>query len=94
MEVVSITPGVTYPTAVELPNKNHRFVNGSNKSSSGNSTSKNKNRLVLPGKLLSELQKASQEQTKANQRVLVIDGGKRRWVLLSDWRAREQEGNG
>ena len=86
MEIVSITPGVTYTTAVELPNKNRQWTNGTHKSSSGNSTNKKKNTMLIPGKLLSEIQKASQEATRANQRVLVLDGtGRRHWMRLADW---------
>jgi hypothetical protein len=87
MEIVSITPEVTFPTAVELPNKNIRWVNGRNKSSpSGNSAPRRQNRMIIPGKMHAEILKESQVRTKENARVLVISGGKRRWMKISEWK--------
>lgn len=87
MEIVSITQGVTYPTAVELPSKKKRLVNGTHKSSSGNSGSgKHTHRITIPGKMHAELMIEAQRQTEANRKMLVLDGtGKRRWVRLADW---------
>lgn len=86
MEIVELFGQPHYPDAHELPNKKRQWVNGRQKSSpSGNSAPKRKHRMLIPGKMSAELQKIDQEQTKANQRMLVIDGGKRRWVRLSEW---------
>lgn len=87
MEIIEVVPGVQFPNAVELPNKNIRWVNGRNKSSpGGNSHPKKKNRMLIPGKMSAELQKISQQQTEANRTILVLDGtGKRHWVRLADW---------
>jgi hypothetical protein len=86
MEIIEIVPGVTYPTAVELPCKNVQWMNGRNKSSpGGNSHPKKKNRMIIPGKMNAELQKAAQRQTAANRKILILVGGKRRWVRMADW---------
>lgn len=75
-----------YPDAHELPNKKRQWVNGRNKSSpGGNSAPKGKNRMIIPGKMHAEILKVSQEQTAANRKMLVISGGKRRWVRMKDW---------
>lgn len=90
MEIIEIT-GSSYPNARELPNKNVRWVNGRNKSSpSGNSAPKKKNRMIIPGKMHAEILKESQARTAANKKMLVIAGGKRRWVLMRDW---NEQGN-
>lgn len=92
MEIIELFGQPHYPDAHELPNKNRRWVNGRNKSSpSGNSASKKKNRMIIPGKMHAEILKASQEQTAANKKILVIAGGKRRWVLLKDWNEQEEK---
>jgi hypothetical protein len=81
MEIVELVPGVTYPDAIELPNRNRQWVKGKNKSSpSGNNLAKKNNRMVIPGKMTVELQKLAQQQTRRNQMVMVLSGGKRRWV--------------
>ena len=85
MKVIEVT-GSRYPTAVELPNKNRRWVNGTNKSAGGNSAPKKRNKIFIPTKMAAELQTEAQARTKAGARMLVIDRGKKRWVRLSDWK--------
>ena len=88
MEVVEITPGVSFESAVSLPNDRQRPVNKSvgRKGSTGNGTRK-RARMTLPGKLAAELAKADQDITAANKRILVIDmaQGSRRFVKLSEY---------
>ncbi len=87
MEIIELVPGAHFPGAVELPNKNVRWVNGTNKSSpGGNSVPKRKGRMVIPGKMHADILKQSQEQTRRHAKILVISGGKRRWVLASEWK--------
>lgn len=86
MEIIELGLQV-FPHAHELPNKNRRWVNGTNKSSSSNSGGgKHGDRMAIPGKMHAELQLAAQRQTEANRRMLVLNGtGKRRWVRIADW---------
>jgi hypothetical protein len=90
MKIVSTTPGVTYPSAVELPNRGLRLQNGTHKSASQNGSAGKRHRMLLPGKMSAELQKLAQDQTRANRMMLLIEGGKRRWIRVADWEARQQ----
>lgn len=83
MKVIEIT-GTAYPGAHELPNRGGRPVAKHQKSAGGNSGSANK-KLSLP---LSPAQKKSaQDATEAGKMVLVITGGKRRMIRVSEYEA-------
>jgi len=85
MEIVEVT-GDSYPDAHELPLKYrmlHPAATGGYKSSSSNSgTSKKNQGRLMPAGMLAQEQKLARERTAAGQKVLLIDGGKRRWVRV------------
>lgn len=83
MEVLQVT-GSSYPHARELPNRSGRPVSKHQKSAGGNSGSANK-KLALP--LNAAQKKETQLATERNKTVLLISGGKRRFISLLDYEA-------
>ena len=87
MEVLEVRG--PFPDAHELPNHGGRPVAKHQKSTGGNSgAGKVKTSYVprLSGQLLTDLQKADQQQTAANKMVMVLENGKRKFIRESDYR--------
>lgn len=88
IETVSITPGVSFGTAQEIPCSTARPATKQvGSKSSGNGVKRQKNVITVPGKLLGELQRADREITAANKKVMILVNGKRRFVREADYRA-------
>lgn len=84
MEVLEVT-GTSYPTAVELPCKRERPVGGKQKSNATGNAGTRKKKMGTPP--TPAMRKASQEATEANKTMLLVVGGKRRFVRLADYEA-------
>lgn len=81
MEVIEVTKNNTYPNARELPCSRERPSNKQvGRKSGGNAGTRTRRHGYLPPARPAD-QKASQEATAANKRVLHIDGnGKRHFI--------------
>ena len=85
MEVIEVA-GSSYPTARELPNHGGRPISKHQKSPGGNSTAKNKDNWRKPaGTVKMQIQKADQRITEANQMVMLLINGKRKFIRASEY---------
>lgn len=88
MKIIEITPGQSYTTARELPNKKRRWINGTQKSAGGNSGTMKPARIVPNAArgVFADQQKRDRELTEQNQRILVLHNGKRRWMTMKEFK--------
>jgi hypothetical protein len=90
------TASTDFPGAVELPNHGGRPQSKHQKSPGGNSGSGKTKTSYLPrlsGKALTDQQKADQAQTAANQMVMALINGKRKFMRRSDYERLRADGN-
>lgn len=92
MEIVTITPGVTFGSARELPNSTVRPASKNvSIKSSGNGVKKPKNicgdTAWEKSRVFADERKADHGITEENKMILVLSNGKARFVRLSEWRA-------
>ena len=86
MEVVKITPGITFGSARELPNSTVRpQAKHLSMKSSGNGVKKPNNKINIPGKLRMELQQIDREITESSKMILCLVNGKRKFIRASEY---------
>jgi hypothetical protein len=85
---VEVTPGVSFAGAREIPSTRERPAAKSvGHKSSGNGVRRQRNAVIIPGKLAMELKTSDQRITEANRTRLVILNGKGRFIREADYQA-------